>query len=70
MKKIAFTTKYITELRHKSFHTTITLGAENISKNIQSVLKYEREHNVSMMIINSSTDDGNTSTLQQGTHHV
>jgi len=64
IKQEVFDTEYITELKHRSFHTTMTLSAEGISDAVLSVLEEEPDHNVSIMIIGHSSDKGGTTLLK------
>lgn len=64
MNETEFDTEYITELSHRSFHTSMTLHAENLSDAILSTLEDEPEHNISIMVVGPNSDKSGTTLLR------
>jgi len=58
-----YSIEYITEMKDRSFHTTLMLSSEGLSDAILSALEDESDHNVSIMTIHNDTDRGTTSLL-------
>jgi len=61
--KQSFEAEYIVELNYRSFHTSTTLHAENISEAISSVIEDEIDSIISILIVGDFSGDSNITPL-------
>ena len=64
MDKETYDSEYITELSQRSFHTAMTLEAENASDAILSTLEDELDHNISIMTVGPSSNNSSINLLK------